>query len=141
MNNNENNNTQELQTMEAPQAEVSTETRRPSASPERVVSPRASVYETPELVVLELEMPGVKREQIDIRVENDELSISGERSWPVDEKFQMLHQERLPALYRRSFILSDRINVGEISATCRDGILELKLPKAVQAKPRRIEDQ
>jgi HSP20 family protein len=106
---------------------------------ERTISPRASVYETPDEVVLELEMPGVNRDSIHIRVENDELSISGERTVKHDPGYELLHQERVPLNYRRSFVLSDRIASGNIKARCQDGVLELTLPKAAQAKPRRIE--
>jgi HSP20 family protein len=109
--------------------------------PERTISPRASVHETADEVVLELEMPGVKRDSIQIKVENDELSICGERTATIDQGYEVLHQERLPFAYRRSFILSDRIATAEITATCQDGVLLLKLPKAAQAKPRRIEIQ
>jgi len=106
--------------------------------PERVITPRASVYETPDSVMLELEMPGVSRDSIEVSVENDELSVSGRRVYPADDGVEWLHQERLPFNYRRSFILSDRIESTNIGAEYTDGVLRLTLPKAVQAKPRKI---
>ncbi len=105
---------------------------------ERVIPPRASVHETQDHVILELEMPGVARDSIDVNVENDELAVSGRRVLPVDEGVQWLHQERLPFNYRRAFVLSDRIDTANISADYTDGVLKLTLPKAVQAKPRKI---
>lgn len=105
---------------------------------ERTITPRASVYETQDEVVLELEVPGVNRESINVKVENDELTISANRKIPVDTGYETLHQERLPFNYKRAFILSDRIDAGQIKASCADGVLQLVLPKAAQAKPRQI---
>jgi len=105
---------------------------------ERTIMPRASVFETPNEVVLELEMPGVNRESIDVRVENDELSVTGRRNMPVDVGYDVLHQERVPLSYSRAFVLSDRIDASSIKAVCKDGVLQLTLPKAAQAKPRKI---
>lgn len=105
---------------------------------DRTVTPRASVYETPESVILELEMPGVARDSIEIKVENDELSVCGQRFMPADERLEILHQERLPLSYRRAFILSDRIDPTNIEAACNNGVLKLTLPKAAEAKPKKI---
>lgn len=128
-----------LQTEGAGETEIMEPSQQQNSRRERTISPRASVYETPDEVVLELEMPGVKRDSVHIQVENDELSITGERSVKLDHGYEMLHQERVPFSYRRSFVLSDRIASGNIKARCQDGVLELILPKAAQAKPRRIE--
>ena len=106
--------------------------------PERTVTPRASVYETANEVILELEMPGVGRDTIDVSVENDELTVFGRRVISVDEGAEWLHQERLPFNYRRAFVLSDRIDSSNIGANYTDGVLKLILPKAAQAKPRKI---
>jgi len=105
---------------------------------ERTVTPRASVFEAGDNVVLELEMPGVSREAIEVSVENDELTVSGRRVFAVDEGVEFLHQERLPLNYKRSFILSERIDSGNIGAKYTDGILTLTLPKSAEAKPRKI---
>jgi len=105
---------------------------------ERIVTPRASVFETENAVILELEIPGVSRDTIDVTVENDELTVTGRRVFPVDEGAEMLHQERLPFNYRRSFILSERIDSANIGANYTDGVLKLTLPKSAEAKPRKI---
>lgn len=104
----------------------------------RTVMPRASVREHAEEVTLELEMPGVDRETLQVVVENDELTISARRALPRDEGFEVLHQERLPYGFRRSFILSDRIDTASIKAAYNDGILTVTLPKAAKAKPFKI---
>lgn len=135
---------QQLQTVNASengavmQSEPMVDAAPTQRRPERTVSPRASVYETPEQVVLELEMPGASRDSIDIKLENDELAVSAHRTLPATDGLQMLHQERASVNYRRTFLLSDRIDAANIKATCKDGVLQLTLPKAAQAKPRRI---
>ncbi len=117
-----------------PVNEVSAEAQRN----ERTVSPRASVYDSGEEVVLELEMPGVDREKLDIRVDNDELTIYGVRQVHGYDGYEVLHQERLPLNYRRTFILSDRVDSAKISAGYEHGVLRLTLPKVAKAKPRKI---
>lgn len=107
-------------------------------TPERTISPRASVYETVNEVVLELEMPGVSRDSIEVSVENDELTVTGPRVLPVDDGAEWLHQERFPFSYRRAFVLSDRIDSSNIAASYVDGVLKLTLPKAAEAKPKKI---
>lgn len=114
------------------------QTQRRQQQVERTITPRASVYETDDEVVLELEMPGVTRENINVNVDNDELSVSGRRVAPVDEGYEMIYQERLPLSYKRSFVLSDRIDASKIKATADCGVLQVILPKAAQAKPRKI---
>lgn len=119
--------------------EVVTQDSQPSKHGcERTVTPRASVYETPDSVILELEMAGVSKDNVEVKVENDELTVTGRRFIPSDEGLEMLHQERLPLSYRRAFILSDRIDTGKINATCNNGVLRLVLPKSAQAQPRKI---
>lgn len=104
---------------------------------EKFVQPRVSVYETTEKVVLELEMPGVPRDKIDVGVDRDELTVTGAR--PVDAgDCEVLHQERVPLKYRRSFILSEQIASDQIAAAYDNGVLRLTLPKAEGAKPRKI---
>lgn len=110
----------------------------PARVPERTIAPRASVYETANEVILELEMPGVSRDSIDVSVENDELTVTARRVLQVDEGAEWLHQERLPFNYRRAFILSDRVDTANIAAGYVDGVLKLTLPKAPEAKPKKI---
>jgi HSP20 family protein len=105
---------------------------------EQFVQPRASVYEHEDSVILELEMPGVARDKIDVTVERDELTVTGWRQQEDLSGLEILHRERIPLHYRRSFVLSDRINTGAIGASCNDGVLRLTLPKSEGAKPRKI---
>lgn len=104
---------------------------------ERFVTPRVSVYETPEEVRLELEMPGVSRDSIDISLERDELTVTGTRK-REDFRGEVLHRERLTNSFRRSFVLSERIDGNAIRARYENGILFLTLPKSEDQKPKKI---
>jgi len=101
------------------------------------VTPAVSVSETPDGYTLELEMPGVSKDGLDISVENNELSIVGRRAnKPVEGA--VLHRESSPHDYRRSFEIDPSIDTGKISARITQGVVTLILPKAEEVKPRKI---
>jgi len=105
---------------------------------DRFVTPRSSVFDTAEAVLVELEMPGVGRDNIDITIDKDELTVTGHRARSADEGFEVVHQERLLLSFRRSFVLSERIDAANIAASYDNGVLKLTLPKSAEAKPRKI---
>lgn len=109
-----------------------------AATEPQFVQPRVSVLEDAEKVYLNLEMPGVDRDKIEVTVEHDELTVTGYRSQEDYGEAEIIHRERLPLNYRRSFILSDKIDNGTISATYDRGVLKLSLPKSEGSKPRKI---
>ncbi|MCX7718110.1 MAG: Hsp20/alpha crystallin family protein [Candidatus Sumerlaeaceae bacterium] len=108
------------------------------AQPERWLSPRALIYANNDEVVLELEMPGVQRDKIEVTVERDELTVTGWRQAENYENVQVLHQERAPFHYKRAFVLSESVRADKISANYDNGVLRLTIPKAEDSKPRRI---
>ena len=112
--------------------------RPANGAADRYVSPRSTVYQSPEAVILELEMPGVTKDGLEITVENDELTITGRRDRPADEGFEVVHQERHLAAYHRTYILSERIDTSKIGAGFENGVLRMTLPKSAEAKPRKI---
>jgi HSP20 family protein len=104
---------------------------------ERFITPPASVSETADGYTLELEMPGVGKDGLDICVESNELSIVGRRSNnPIGGT--LLHRESRPHDYRRTFEIDPSIDVGKISARITQGVVTLTLPKAEEVKPRKI---
>ena len=104
---------------------------------EQFVAPSASVIEAGEGYTLEVEMPGVNKDGLDISVENNELTIIGRRSLPVVEG-TLIHRESRPENFRRTFELDPSIDAGKISAKIEQGVVTLTLPKAEQVKPRKI---
>ncbi len=104
---------------------------------ERFITPAASVREDGESYLLELEMPGVSKDGLEISVENNELSIVGRRSNPAIEG-TLVHRESRLLHYRRSFEIDPSIDRGKISARMNQGLVTLTLPKAEEVKPRKI---
>jgi HSP20 family protein len=104
---------------------------------ERFITPPASVNETADGYVLELEMPGVSKGGLEISIENNELSIVGRRSNPAVEG-TLLHRESRPNNFRRTFEIDPSIDREKISARMTQGVVTLTLPKAEEVKPRKI---
>lgn len=107
------------------------------AQREQFSAPPASVIENGDGYTLQLEMPGVNKEGLEISVENNELAITGRRSMP-NIKGTILHRESRAENYRRSFELDPSIDMGKISAKIEQGVVTLQLPKAEHVKPRKI---
>jgi HSP20 family molecular chaperone IbpA len=104
---------------------------------EQFITPPASVTEIADGYMLEIEMPGVKKDGLVISVENNELTIIGRRSFPAVEG-TLIHRESRPENFRRMFELDPSIDADKISAKIDQGLVTLTLPKAEHVKPRRI---
>jgi HSP20 family protein len=104
---------------------------------EQFIAPAATVLENTDGYTLEVEMPGVSKENLEMWVENNELTIVGRRS-PASVEGTPLHRESRTENFRRSFELDPSIDAGKISARIEQGVVTLTLPKAEQVKPRKI---
>lgn len=104
---------------------------------EQFVSPSATVLENADGYTLEVEMPGVSKENLEMWVENNELTIVGRRSMPSVEG-TLIHRESRLENFRRAFELDPSIDAEKISAKIEQGVVTLTLPKAEQVKPRKI---
>ena len=109
----------------------------PRREGEKFITPVASINETPEGYTLELEMPGVGKDGLEISVENHELSIVGRKNVSTPEG-TLIHRESRSQSYRRSFEIDPSIDSAKISARVSQGVVTLALPKAEQLKPRKI---
>ena len=107
------------------------------AQAEQFVAPPSRVIETGDGYTLEVEMPGVTKDGLDISIENNELTITGRRSLPIVEG-TLTHRESHPENFRRRFELDPSIDGNKISARIEQGLATLTLPKAEQVKPRKI---
>ena len=104
------------------------------------VRPRASLAETPADFVVQVEMPGVNRQGLEILFENGELTLTGHRApESLPEGTETVYRESRPVDFRRVFELDRSVDTARISAGFEQGLLTLTLPKAEAAKPRRIE--
>lgn len=108
-----------------------------SAQMERFVAPVSSVLEDGDRYTLQVEMPGVNKEGLEISVENNELTILGRRSLPVVDG-TLIHRESRSENFRRAFELDPSIDTSKITAKIEHGVVTLTLPKAEQVKPRKI---
>ena len=104
---------------------------------EKFVAPAASVQENADGYTLQVEMPGVNKEGLEMWVENNELTIIGRRS-PLAISGTPIHRESRHENFRRAFELDPSIDAGKISARIEEGVVTLALPKAEQVKPRKI---
>jgi HSP20 family protein len=107
--------------------------------PARVFLPTADIYETDDALNVVLEMPGVEKNSVDIRVEDGVLKIDGRLDFSKYQGLQPLYTEYNVGHYSRSFRLPSRIDQTKIAAELKDGVLSLVLPKVEEAKPRTIQ--
>lgn len=106
-------------------------------STEQFMAPAATVLENADGYTLEVEMPGVNKESLEMWVENNELTILGRRVLPSVEG-TLIHRESRAESFRRCFELDPSIDASRISAKIEQGVATLTLPKAEQVKPRKI---
>ncbi len=127
--------TQELQVQKKREMEKKEETTIPA----RVFLPVADIYETQNALSVILEMPGVEKNNVEIRVEDGVLNVKGQLDLSKYQGLLPLYTEYNVGHYARSFQLSSKIDRNKISAEFKDGVLFLTLPKVDEAKPRTIQ--
>jgi HSP20 family molecular chaperone IbpA len=102
------------------------------------VAPRADIIEAEGEYVIVADVPGLKKENVDITIDNGVLELRGRTNGENETKGVFSREYRLPD-YHRKFSVSDDINTGAITAQIDNGVLTLVLPKKDEVKPRRIE--
>lgn len=113
-------------------------TREEQTRPGRTYIPEVDIYESPDSLWLWADMPGVDEQSIEVNVANGVLSIEGQVSLKDYADLSPVYTEYNVGNYARRFTLSNEIDPERIKARMTNGILELELPKAERAKPRRI---
>jgi len=117
---------------------------RPEAAPDSLAMgnfvPAVDVYEDAQKLVLKLEVPGIRKEDLDIRVEGRTLTVKGERKFESEEKEEnFVRVERRFGSFTRSFTLPATVSTDDISAVTADGVLSLTFARKPEAKPKQIE--
>lgn len=102
-------------------------------------SPYTDVYESADAVVVEMDMPGVERSAVDVRVDDNILTITGNIDSEKYRGLEPIYTEYNIGNFTRRFTLSTKINAEAISARMADGVLTVQLPKAREAIAKRIE--
>ncbi len=101
--------------------------------------PAVDIYETKDAINIEVEAPGMKQEDIKINLENNTLTIYGERKFEKKEEGKNYYRmERAYGSFSRSFLLPDNVDVEGIKAKYKDGVLTISLPKRPESKPKEI---
>jgi HSP20 family protein len=101
--------------------------------------PAVDVYEDEHKVVLKLEVPGIRQEDLDVRVENQTLTVRGERRFESEEKEENFHRiERRFGTFTRSFTLPVTVDTGSVAAKYENGVLAIQLAKKEAAKPKQV---
>ena len=102
-------------------------------------APPVDIYETEDAIVLKAELPGVDPNDVEVRVEDNNLYLKGERKFEKEVKEQNYHRvERSYGSFARSFSLPNSISADKVKAEFKDGLLTLTMPKREEAKPKTI---
>ena len=103
-------------------------------------TPALDIYQTNDDVVAVVELPGMRKEDIDLSMQDGILTISGERKEEEAANGEKTARtERFVGKFRRSISLPTRVDTNKVNATYKDGILTVKMPKAEEVKPRQIQ--
>jgi HSP20 family protein len=101
--------------------------------------PAVDIYEDAEKVTLKLEVPGIEQKDLDVRVENNTLTVKGERKFEKEEKEENFHRiERRYGSFHRAFTLPTTVDTENVQAHYNAGVLKLELKKKAEAQPKQI---
>ena len=103
-----------------------------------VYSPQTDIYEKEDSILVVCDMPEVDESQVDVSLENNVLTLTGCQDAKDPDKHEVLYRDYRPGAFRRSFTLSADINHAGIKAKLNNGVLQVTLPKAEKAQPRKI---
>ena len=112
--------------------------KQEATTPGRVFLPTTDIFETDQALAVVMEMPGVKKDKVEINLEDGVLTVEGRIDFTKYQDLLPVYTEYNIGNYRRSFTLPESIDQEKIKAEMSDGVLTLSLPKAEKAKPRKI---
>jgi HSP20 family protein len=102
-------------------------------------APPVDIYEDEHNITLKIEVPGIDEKDIDVRIDNNTLTVHGERKIEKDEKEENFRRvERQYGSFTRSFTLPSSVDSGQVNANYDNGVLKIKLAKKAEAKPKQI---
>jgi HSP20 family protein len=110
-----------------------------STRPGLVFRPDVDILERPDAYVIYADLPGVDEKSVQVRLDNDLLTIDASLATLPGEGWNPVHTEYRFGSFHREFRVSDAVESGAVAATMRDGVLELRLPKVERKRPRSIE--
>jgi len=113
-------------------------TAQANHSSRRVIGPHVDIHETTEAVLVIADMPGVEANGVEVQVHGDVLTLRGTSQATEPERFQAIWREYAISDYQRTFRLGHAIDTERITASAKDGVIRVTLPKRVTAQPKRI---
>jgi len=103
------------------------------------LAPPVDIYEDEHNIILKMEVPGIDEKDLDVRIQNNTLTVHGERKIEQEEKEENFRRvERQYGSFTRSFTLPSSVDPGQVSARCDKGVLNISLAKKAEAKPTQI---
>lgn len=106
---------------------------------EMTLRPQVDIFEDAEGITLMADMPGVSREHLNIEVDKDMLLVEGDARINMPDGMEAVHADVRATRYRRSFALSSELEADKIDASLKDGVLNVRIPKRPEVRPRKIE--
>jgi HSP20 family molecular chaperone IbpA len=116
-----------------------TETKQQNRQTDAAIRPLVDIFEDDKGITLLADMPGVSKERLDIAIDKNTLSIEGEAEIPMADGMEALYADVRSTHYQRNFSLSSELDGEGVSASLKDGLLTLQIPKRAQYQPRKIE--
>ena len=109
--------------------------------PSLVLAPPADIFENGDGIGIVLDMPGVTKDRLTVKSDRNELVIEGEASIDMPAAMQSAYAEVRSARYRRTFVLTNELDMDSVEASMKDGVLSIRIPRRAELKPRQIEIQ
>jgi len=110
-----------------------------NAAPATAIRPLVDIFETADGITLQADMPGVSKDGLNLRVDGANLLVEGTIGIVPEKQMSPLYADIRSTVYRRSFVLGNELETGNIDADLKDGILTVRIPKRPELRPRRIE--
>src|SRR3954452_6280403 len=112
---------------------------RSEREPSVALIPPADVFEDADGITLQLDMPGVSRDRLNLQTDKNSLLIEGSAQIDMPQGMAALYADVRTTFYRRSFVLSEELETDKSEANLKDGVLTVRIPKRAEVRPRRIE--
>jgi HSP20 family molecular chaperone IbpA len=118
---------------------ASADVERRERESEVVLRPPVDIFEDAEGITLQLDMPGVAKDRLDIQADKTNLVIEGSAHIDMPQGMEALYAEVRSTVFRRSFTLSSELEAEKIDASLKDGVLTVRVPRRAELRPRKIE--
>jgi HSP20 family protein len=117
----------------------STEVQAREREPDVVLRPPVDIFEDAEGITLQLDMPGVSKDRLNIQADRNALTVEGDARVDMAEGMEALWADVRATRYRRTFTLSGELEAAKTDASLKDGVLTVRIPKRAEVRPRKIE--